>query len=130
MAHLDVFVVAIFLICVLVVIMNVLRGRPSVFGHFTRGFSGKNLESGDGNQKQVKRVNWKKGMFRLTLVLSVPLAWLFGGGLGEEWYGSGPTGFFIGVFIFFLLIWLVYFLIGPAIIKVIAFVMTGFMDKN
>ena len=130
LSHLDVLVVAIFLICILVVVVDILRGGPSIFGRFIRGFNGKNPESGDGNQKQVKHVNWKKGMFRLTLVLSVPLAWLFGGDIGAEWFGSGMRGFFTGVLIFFLLIWLVYFLIGPAIIRAITFVMKGFMDKN
>ena len=129
-SHLDVFISAIFLLCVLVVVVDILRGGPSVFGRFIRGFNGKNPEFGDGNQKQVKHVNWKKGMFRLTLVWSVPLAWLFGGDVGEEWFGSGMRGFFTGVLIFFLLIWLVYFLIGPAIIRAITFVMKGFMNKN
>ena len=94
LSHLDVLVVAIFLICILVVVVDILRGGPSIFGRFIRGFNGKNPESGDGNQKQVKHVNWKKGMFRLTLVLSVPLAWLFGGDIGAEWFGSGMRGFF------------------------------------
>ncbi len=130
LSHLDVFISAIFLICVLVAVVGVLRGGPSIFERFIRGFNNKNPESGGGNQRQVKHVNWKKGMFRLTLVLSVPLAWLFGGDIGEEWFGSGMRGFFTGVLIFFLLIWLVYFLIGPAIIRAITFIMKGFMDKN
>ena len=117
LSHLDVFISAIFLLCVLVVVVNILRGGPNIFERFIRGFNGKNPESEDGNQGQVKHVNWKKGMFRLTLVFSAPLAWLFGGDLGEEWFGLGMSGFFTGVLIFFLLIWLVYFLIGPAIIK-------------
>ena len=60
LSHLDVLVVAIFLICILVVVVDVLHGGPSIFGRFIRGFNSKNPESGDGNQKQVKSINWKK----------------------------------------------------------------------
>ena len=124
----GVLVIVILVFCVLAVVMAALR--PSVFSSFVRGFGGEDAKSDEGMQEPIKFINWKKGFFRLTLVLSVPLAWLFGGDIGEEWFGSGMRGFFTGVLIFFLLIWLVYFLIGPAIIRAITFVMKGFMDKN
>ena len=124
----GVLVIVILVFCVLAVVMAAIR--PSLFSSFVRGFGGEDAKSDEGTQEPIKFINWKKGMFRLTLVLSVPLAWLFGGDIGEEWFGSGMRGFFTGVLIFFLLIWLVYFLIGPAIIRAITFVMKGFMDKN
>ena len=129
LSHLDVLVVAIFLLCVLVVVVDVLRGGPSVFGRFIRGFGGLNIESGAENQGQVKHVNWKKGFFRLTLVLSIPLGLYGVAGLIDGILSNSWDAFFIG-FVSFGLIWLVYFLIGPAIIKAIVFVMRGFIDKN
>jgi hypothetical protein len=74
----------------------------------------------------MKSINWKRGFFRLTLVLCIPLAWLLGGDQGEEWFGSGAEGFFLGVFIFLGLIWLLYFIV----MKALRFVVTGFMDKD
>lgn len=74
----------------------------------------------------IRSINWKKGFFRLTIVLCIPLAWFSGGDQGEEWFGPGAEGFFLGVFIFLGLIWLFYFIV----IKAVGFVVRGFMDRD
>ena len=115
---LGVFVISIFVLCVLAVVMAVLR--PSVFSSFIRGFTGKDAESDEEMQKQVKFINWKKGFFRLTLVLSVLLG-IFAGIINAEIYDSGGA-FLAGFFVFFGLTWLVYFAVG--------FVIRGFASER
>ena len=74
----------------------------------------------------IHSINWKKGGFRLTTVLCLPLAWVLGGDQGEKWFGGGWEGFFLGVFIVLGLISLFYFIV----IKVVGFVVRGFMNRN
>ena len=63
--------ISIFVLCVLAVVMAVLR--PSIFSSFIRGVTGKDAESDEEMEKEIEFINWKKGFFRLTLVLSVLL---------------------------------------------------------
>ena len=114
----GVFIVAILVFCVLVVVMAALR--PSLFSSFVRGFTGKDAESDEEMQKQVKFINWKKGFFRLTLVLSVLLG-IFAGIINAEVYDSGGA-FLAGFFVFFGMTWFIYFAIG--------FVVRGFASKR
>jgi hypothetical protein len=114
---LGVFIVALLVFCVLVVVMAVLR--PSVFSSFVRGFTHKDAEPDEEMQKQMKFINWKKGFFRLTLVLSVLLG-IFAGINAEI---DGSSGVFLQAFLgFFGLTWLIYFAIG--------FVVRGFASKR
>ena len=115
---LGVFIISIFVLCVLAVVMAVLR--PSLFSSFVRGFTGKDTESDEEMQKQIKFINWKKGFFRLTLVLSVLLG-IFAGIINAEVYDSGGA-FLAGFFVFFGMTWLIYFAIG--------FVIRGFASKR
>ena len=115
---LYVFIVAILVFCVLVVVMAALR--PSLFGSFVRGFTGKDAESGEEMQKQIEFINWRKGFFRLTFVLSI-LFGVFAGIINAEVYDSGGA-FLAGFFVFFGLTWLIYFAIG--------FVVRGFASKR
>lgn len=64
------------------------------------------------------------------IVLCIPLAWFLGGDQGEEWFGSGAEGFFLGVFIFLGLIWAVYFMVIKIVVKAVGFVVRGFMDRD
>jgi hypothetical protein len=114
----DVFVIVILVFCVLVVVMAVLR--PGVSGSFIRGFTSKDAESDTEMQGQMKFINWKKGVFRLTLVLSI-LFGIFSGIANAKIYDSGEA-FLAGFFAFFGLIWLIYFAIG--------FVIRGFASKK
>ena len=79
-----------------------------------------------GWKSVMHSTNWNKGFLRLMIVLCIPLAWILGGDQGEEWFGSGTRGFFLGVFIFLGLIWLFYFIV----IKAVKFVVRGFMDRD
>ena len=115
---LGIFVIAILVFCVLVVVMAVLR--PSIFGSFVRGFTANGAESDEEMQKQIEFINWKRGFFRLTLVLSI-LFGIFAGIINAEVYDSGGA-FLAGFFVFFGLTWLIYFGIG--------FVVRGFASKR
>ena len=115
---LYVFIVMILVFCVLVVVMAVLR--PGVFSFFIRGFTSKDAKSDAEMPGQMKFINWKKGLFRLTLVLSV-LFGLFAGIINAEVYDFGGA-FLAGFFVFLGLTWLIYFAIG--------FVVRGFASKR
>ncbi len=115
---LGVFVIVTLVFCVLVVVMAALR--PSLFGSLIRGFTSKDAKSDDEMQAEIKSVNWKKGIFRLTLVLSI-LFGVFAGMAGVE--VSNSSGVFLaGFFIFFGLTWVIYFALG--------FVIRGFTSKK
>ena len=66
-------------------------------------------------------MNWKKGFFRLTLVLSILLGLHGILGFIDGIFSNSWNAFFIG-FVGFGLIWLIYFVIG--------FVVRGFTTKN
>ena len=114
----DVFVIVFLVFCVLALIMAVLR--PSVFISSVRGFTSKDAKSDEEMPEQIKSINWKKGVFRLTLVLSV----FFGifSGIGNAAIRDSHGAFLIGFFISFGLVWLVYF--------ALSFVIKGFASKK
>ena len=116
----DVFVIVFLVFCVLDLVMAVLR--PTVFISSVRGFTSKDAESDDEMQEQIKPINWKKGVFRLTLVLSV----LFGTFAGivntKDSHINSADGFLIGFSIFFVMTWLIYF--------ATSFVIKGFASKK
>lgn len=114
----GIFVIVILVFCVLAVVMAALR--PSVFISFIRGFTSQDAKSDEEMQEQIKSINWKKGFFRLTLVLSV-LFGTFAGIANAEIQDSGGA-FLIGFFISFGLVWFIYL--------AISFVIKGFASKR
>ena len=114
----GVLIIVIFVFCVLAVVMTALR--PSLFSSFVRGFRSEDAKSDEGVQEPIKFINWKKGFFRLTFVLSI-LFGIVSGISSAHTYDSGRA-FLAGFFAFFALIWLIYFAIG--------FVITGFASKK
>ena len=114
----GVLVIVIFVFCVLAVVMAALR--PSIFSSFVRGFRSEDAKSDEGIQEPIKFINWKKGFFRLTLVLSI-LFGIFSGIANAAIYDSSRA-FLAGFFACFGLIWLIYFAIG--------FVIKGFASKK
>ena len=114
----GVLVIVILVFCVLAVVMAALR--PSLFSSFVRGFTSKDAKSDEEMQESIKFINWKKGFFRLTLVLSV-LFGIFSAIANAAIYDSGGA-FLAGFFAFFGLIWLIYF--------AISFVIRGFASKK
>ena len=115
---LGIFVIVILVFGFLVVVMAALR--PSVYRSFVREFTSKDAKADEEMQEQIKSINWKKGFFRLTLVLSV-LFGIFAGITNAEIQDSADA-FLIGFFISFGLVWLVYFMVG--------FVIKGFASKK
>ena len=116
----GVLVIVIFVFCVLAVVMAAIR--PSLFSSFVRGFRGEDAKSDNGMQEPIQFINWKKGLFRLTLVLSV-LFGVFSGIVNTEHNRIDSVEIFLeGFFIFFALTWLVYFMVG--------FVIRGFASKK
>lgn len=110
---LGVLVIAILVFCVLVVVLAALR--PSLFSPFVRGFTSKDAESNEEAQGKIKSINWKKGLFRLTLVLSI-LFGLFAGIVNAEPRDHHSVDrFLVSFFIVFGLIWLVYFVLNYVI---------------
>jgi len=69
----------------------------------------------------MKAINWKKGFFRLTLVLSILLGFYGVAGFIDGILSNSWDAFFIG-FVSFGLIWLIYFVIG--------FIVRGFTEKD
>ena len=118
--HLDAFFIAAALFCAVVVIVDTLRRGSSSPNFFTRGFASKDAESHEKGQGQIKLVNWKKGIFRLTLVFSV-LFGIFAALINAETRNS-PGDFLMSVLIFFAMTWLIYFAVG--------FVIRGFASKK
>lgn len=110
---LGVFIIAIFVLCVLAVVLAALR--PSLFSPFVRGFTSKDTESNEEAQGKIKFINWKKGIFRLTLVLSM-LFGLFAGIVNAEPRDHHSIDrFLVSFFIVFALIWLVHFVLNYVI---------------
>ena len=70
---LDMFIIAalLFCVCTVVVLVNTLRRGSGLPNFLTRDFARKDTESNEESQGQIKSINWKKGLFRLTLVFSV-----------------------------------------------------------
>ena len=115
---LGVLVIAILVFCLIVVVMAALR--PSLSTSLIRGFRRKDAESDDEMQAEIKSLNWKKGVFRLTLVFSV-LFGIFSGMINAAIHGSSGA-FLAAFFIFFGLTWLIYF--------ATIFVIRGFASKK
>lgn len=115
---LGVLVVAILVFCLLVVVMAALR--PSLTISVIRGFRSKDAESDDEMQEEIKSINWKKGIFRLTLVFSL-LFGIFSGIINANIHDSGGA-FLEAFFMFFALTWIIYFATG--------FVIRGFASKK
>ena len=107
---LGVFVIVILVFCVLVVVMAPLRSP--FFSFFVRGFTSKNAKPDEESQEQIKFINWKKGVFRLTLVLSILFSFSAGMVNAEPRDHHSIDRFLIGFFIVFGLIWLVYFVLN------------------
>ena len=107
---LGVLAIAILVFCVLGVVMAVLR--PGVSISFIRGFTSKDAEADAEMQGQMKFINWKKGVFRLTLVLSILLSTFAGIVYANPADHHSIDRFLIGFFILFGLIWLIYFVLN------------------
>lgn len=103
--------------CVVLIVM--LAVRPGVFRLLVREFTSNNATLNKESQEQTN-VNWKKGIFRLTLVFSV-LFGIFAAFINSEIQNS-YIDFLENFFIFFALTWIIYFAIG--------FVIRGFASKE
>ena len=117
-ALLGVLVIAILVFCFLVVVMAALR--PSLSISLIRGFRRKDAESDDEMEEKIKSINWKKGLFRLTLVFSV-LFGIFAAFVNVAIQNS-YVDFLEDFFIFFGLTWIIYF--------ATIFVIRGFASKE
>ena len=118
--HLDVFFIAAALFCAVVLVVDMLRRGSSLPNFFTRGFASKDTEANQESQRQIKTVNWKKGIFRLTLVFSV-LFGIFAASVNAEIRNS-YIDFLENFFIFFATTWIIYF--------ATSFVIRGFASKK
>ncbi len=107
---LYIFIIMILVFCVLVVVMAPLRSP--LFSSFVRGFTSKDAKSDEQSQEQIKFINWKKGVFRLTLVLSILFSFSAGMVNAEPRDHHSVDRFLIGFFIVFGLTWLVYFVLN------------------
>ena len=118
--HLDMLIIAAILFCAVVVVVDMLRRGSSLPNFFTRGFANKDAEANGESQGQIKSVNWKKGIFRLTLVFSV----LFGifAAYVDVGIQSSPADFLVSFLMFFATTWLIYFSTS--------FVIRGFSSKK
>ena len=118
---LGVLVIAILVFCFLVVVMAALR--PSLSIALIRGFRSKDAESDDEMEEEIKSINWKKGLFRLTLVFSI-LFGIFSGIINAAIAVIQDSGdaFLQAFFIFFGLTWIIYF--------ATSFVIRGFTSKK
>ncbi|RKU31784.1 hypothetical protein C6497_01120 [Candidatus Poribacteria bacterium] len=98
--------------------------------------------SNDSTGDKDNNINWKRGFFRLTLIISI-LAGLWLGSnvairikndnldIDDEDFASklkkNPVGAFIGFFILiFGFVWLIYFIFQWPIYQIIKFVVNGF----
>lgn len=74
------------------------------------------------NSIDWKSINWRKGFFRLILILSVPVG-IWGGIMTERSaYDGSFFDFLIGFLVFYGLTWLTYF--------AVRFVIRGFANKG
>lgn len=103
-------VIVILVFCVLVVVMAALR--PSLFSSFIRGFTSEDAKSDEEMQEQIKFINYKKGIFRLTLVLSILFSFSAGMVNAEPWDHHSIDRFLATFFIVFGLMWLGYFVLN------------------
>ena len=106
----GVLVIVILVFCVLVVVMAALR--PFVFSSFVRGFRREDAKSDEQMQEPIKSVNWKKGIFRLTLVLSILFSFSAGMVNAEPRNHHSIDRFLVTFFVVFGLTWLVYFILN------------------
>lgn len=96
----------------------------------------------DNSENQDNKINWKRGFFRLTLIISIVAGIWIGTkvaihakndklDIDDEEFASklkkNPKGAFIGFFLLiFGFIWLLYFIFQWPIYQVIRFVVKGF----
>ena len=106
----GVFVIVILVFCVLVVVMALLRSP--FFGSFVRGFRGEDAKSDEETPEHIKFINYEKGVFRLTLVLSILFSFSAGMVNAEPLDHHSIDRFLVTFFIVFGLIWLVYFVLN------------------
>ena len=107
---LGVLVIVIFVLCVLAVVMAPLR--LPLFSFFVRGFTSKDAKSDEESQEEIKFINWKKGVFRLTLVLSILFSFSAGMVHAEPRDHHSIDRFLVAFLIVFGLTWLVYFVLN------------------
>ena len=118
---LGVFVIVTLVFCVLVVVMTPLRSP--FFSAFIREFRGEDAKSDEEMQGHIKCINYKKGVFRLTLVLSILFSFSAGMVNAEPWDHHSIDRFVATFFSVFGLIWLVYFLLNYMIRNLVGRVM-------
>ncbi|MYK96026.1 hypothetical protein F4009_18840, partial [Candidatus Poribacteria bacterium] len=106
----GVLVIVILVFCVLVVVMAPLRSP--FFGSFVRGFRGVDAKSDEETPEHIKFINYEKGVFRLTLVLSVLFSFSAGMVNAEPLDHHSIDRFLVTFFIVFGMIWLVYFVLN------------------
>ena len=106
----GVLVIVILVFCVLVVVMTPLRSP--FFSAFIRGFRGEEAKPDEEMQEHIKFINNKKGVFRLTLVLSILFSFSAGMVNAEPRDHHSIDRFLVTFFIVFGLIWLGYFLLN------------------
>lgn len=106
----GVLVIVVLVFCVLVAIMAPLRSP--LFSYFVRGFKGKDAKSDAEMQEHIKFTNYKKGVFRLTLVLSILFSFSAGMVNAEPLDHHSIDRFLATFFIVFGLIWLSYFVLN------------------
>ena len=106
----GVFVIVILVFCVLAVVIVALR--TSLFSSFVRGFRHEDAKSDEEMQEQIKLINWKKGVFRLTLVLSILFSFFAGIVNAGPRHHHSIDRFLVAFFIVFGLTWLGYFVLN------------------
>jgi len=106
----GVLVIVMLVFCVLVAVMAPLRSP--FFGSFVRGFRGENAKSDEEMQEHIKFINYKKGVLRLTLVLSILFSFSAGMVKAEPWDHHSIDRFLVTFLIVFGLIWLGYFILN------------------
>lgn len=99
--------------------------------------------AGESANNEENATNWKRGFFRLTLVLSVIVGILGGtffsylakkGKLADEDDGDPPSKYFtnpksafrVYFILFFIFVWFVYFIIQWPVYYIVIFVIKGF----
>ena len=106
----GVLVIVMLVFCVLVVVMAPLRSP--LFSSFVRGFRGEDAKSDEETQEHIKFINYKKGVFGLTLVLSILFSFSAGMVNAEPLDRHSIDRFLATFFIVFGLIWLGYFVLN------------------
>jgi len=106
----GVLVIVMLVFCVLVAVMAPLRSP--FFSAFIRGFTRKDAKSDEETQEHIKVINYKKGVLRLTLVLSILFSFSAGMVNAEPWDHYSIDRLLVTFFIVFGLIWSVYFVLN------------------